>query len=480
MTANPNPPSGGYVPPATSPSSTNPSGAAQAGPGSGVYPAAQPGTGYPWDELITALKALTDAETGANARVEAARTAYAAIEKAPVGDPLVTPGAVTAEAKTNALNAYVQAGNDLVGLKNRQAQTAADIATAKQAYNEQQDKNALTPQTQARLQADTDAARKQADMYGAQAEQAAAQTKLLTSPEGKEKQAAETRLTNANAAVAETQKGYVESQTTLNAANEAEQRATAALTGARATAYPAESAAGITLQGAQANAAQATADATAQATREHQQGALGTFIDQTTAQAAAGLITKQEAEAQIEAFAQAQKTGATPYEWQQQADANARQVATSMIQSGQMVGLGQQFVAGGEPGGILEQAAAQWGFKAPSVQLHPTGAPAYMQSLGMTTGSPQPQAQGGAPAQGGPPAYLQSLPGDIPDYSHLSLAQIEAMHTAPAQQPAAASPSNVQVGATSPAGAMMGGVGGGLALGPIITGAPNYARLPGT
>jgi hypothetical protein len=442
-------------------------------PSATVYGQAPPATGYPWDQLTQQLDELAIAENQANQAINLAAGRYNEIKDLPVDDTdYPDPGTTSSKALSAALTAYVNASTKLTDVKQEQARTAGQIATAKQAYNDAQDKNQLTPQTIARLNADTDAAKQQALVYGAQAALAQAQADQLTSPEGQAAQAAKTRVDTAQAALIEAQKGQVGANNTLIAAQANESTARGGLIAAQGAAYPAESAAGITHQGAQANAAQAQADATATETEQHRRGALGTFIDQVTATAAAGLITQAEAERQIAAFAQAQATGATPFEWQQQADANARQVSTSMIQSGQMVGAGQQYVAGGEPGGILEQAAARWGFKAPSVQLHPTGAPAYMQSLGMTTGTPQ--AQGG-PA-GGPPAYMQSLPGGIPDYSHLSLAEIEALHAAPP----AASPSNVQLPATAPAGAQMGGVGGGLALGPIITGAPNYARLPGT
>jgi hypothetical protein len=468
MTVNPLPPQGGAA-----------AGAAIGGSTGTTAPG--PAAGYPWDDLNKQLDVLRGQEQQANQVAAAAKGQWDAVANTPTSE-LGQAGTITSAAKQAALDAYVQSAQGLAKLKSDQAVVAANIATAKQQYNEQQDKNLLTPETRKRLDADTQAAQAQAALYGTQAAEAQAQIDLLKSPDAVASRAADTRLKEAQAQSELARQASAKAQDVLTAAQAADTAAHTGLVGAQAQAYPAESAAGITLQGAQANQAQATADATAETTQEHQRGALGTFINQITATAAAGLITPAEAERQIAAFAQAQATGATPYEWQQQADANARQVATSMIQSGQMVGPNQQYVAGGEPGGLLEQAAARWGFKAPAVHLNATGAPAYMQSLGMTTGTPQPQGQG-APA-GGTPAYMQSLTGapqgGLPDYSHLSLAQIEAMH-GPSTPAAAPAPSGTATGpAGLPAGATAGGVNNGLLLGPIITGAPNYARLLAT
>jgi hypothetical protein len=176
----------------------------------------------PWDQLDEQLRQLVAQEDTATAAITAAASAYNAIKDAPIRDPNAFPpppgqpdpqaGAVSAEAKTQALNAYVAATTKLTELKQQEAQVAGDIATAKQKYQDQQDKLNPTPETKAKIVADTAAANAQSAYYGAQANEANARAAYLTSPEGKEKDAAAAALDRARADTEKAQQAYYGSE----------------------------------------------------------------------------------------------------------------------------------------------------------------------------------------------------------------------------------------------------------------------------
>lgn len=223
--------------------------------------------------------------------------------------------------------------------------------------------------------------------------------------------------------------------------------------------------------------------------KHEQLGALGTFIDQMHAAVGWGLISQADAEKQIAAQAQALETGASPFEWQSQADLNARAISQQILQSGAATAPGQQYMTGDEPGGAIAQALAGYGYAdAGGPRLAPVSQPAYMQSVGLTGGAPRAAAGAPAQAQGAGQGPL--------DYSHLSKAQVDAIFAhaqqlsgvpAPAPAPAPAAQLAGAPGGTTvvvnttpptplPPGHVMGGVGGGLPLTEPPAGAPNYVR----
>jgi hypothetical protein len=462
-------------------------------------PAAAP---MPWDQLDEQLRQLVAQEDTATAAITAAASAYNAIKDAPIRDPNAFPpppgqpdpqaGAVSAEAKTQALNAYVAATTKLTELKQQEAQVAGDIATAKQKYQDQQDKLNPTPETKAKIVADTAAANAQSAYYGAQANEANARAAYLTSPEGKEKDAAAAALDRARADTEKAQQAYYGSEQIYLGAQTNEATANAALTGAKATAYPSESAAAVASNTAQAAASTAEAAKYTEELRQKRLGDLGAYIDSLATAQKAGLIDQPTADKLIAAKEQADLTGGTQFEHQKQAEDSIRLLANDALQSGNAVRPDQQYMVGGGPGGDIAAALGGLGIQFTPTRLQPASMPAYAASLGITTPASVAAATG-VPAYAagliGPPAGLTDLSHLTPDQAHAALTGAAAPQ--PAAGPNAGSgvfdagssasslaPGNVPPGL--PPGATAGGVNNGLLLTAPITGAPNYARLPGT
>lgn len=188
-------------------------------------------------------------------------------------------------------------------------------------------------------------------------------------------------------------------------------------------------------------------------------GDLGAFIDATAEMQKQGLIDQATADRLVQSHVSASETGATPYQWQTQADTNLTNVSDQLVKSGAMVRSDQPYMVGGDPGGAIQQALARYGLQFPTTQLNPIGAPAYAQSLGLTTSQPQAAASNG----GGAPAYMASVTGP-PDLSHLTPDQVDALMTGKAGGFAGAT-SNVNTNPGAFAGAK-GGVNTGATMPP--------------
>lgn len=434
-------------------------------------PAAQPAPAapMPWDDQQRQLDAMKANLTNLDQARHRAYDAWAAIKDAPIdnsGTAYATPGSVTDQAKTQALNAYTSSEQKYAQALSDMGALSTDIATAKQKYQDEQDKLHPSPETAAKIAADTKAAEAQSGYYGAQANEAQARADYLTSPEGKAKDTAAAKLDEARAVTEKAQQDYYGAQQTYLGAQTTEANANAALTTAKATAYPGESAASVASANAQAAASTAETALHEEELRQKRLGDLGAFIDSMATAQKAGLIDQATAEQLVKAKEQALLTGATQFDQQKQADANMTTLAQQALQSGNAVRPDQQYMVGGGPGGDIAAALGNLGIQFTPTKLQPATMPAYAASLGVTT----PASVAAANAA---PAYAAGLMG--PEIVHTTPQQVMAeMQAAKAATPSTASlaPGNVPQG--QPPGTVMGGVGNGLALtAPIAgTGAP--------
>lgn len=467
--------SANMTPPTTDPSAV--AGGAALGGQTGVT---APGTApvprepMPWDDQQRQLDAMKTNLANLDAVRRQAAGAWDAVKDAPVDDRGVyaAPGTVTSQDRANALDAYTSSEQAYARALSDMGALSTDIAAAKQKYQDSQDKLNPTPEAKARVAADTAAANAQATYYRAQATEAQARADYLTSPEGKGKDKAAAKLDNARADTEKAQQAYYGTQQVYLGAQTAEANANAALTGARATAYPTESAAAVAANTAQAASSTAEAAVHEEELRKSRLGELGAFIDSLATAQKAGLITQAEAERLVAAKEQEALTGATAFDRQKQADANMTTLVNGALQSGNAVRPDQQYVVGGNPGGDIQRMLGGLGIQYTPAPLQPATMPSYAASLGLA-------APAGVAAANGAPAYAQGLMGPpaVEDWSGHDLRALHATLTGSAPQPAAppAAPPPA-----APPGATLGGVNNGLLLSAPITGAPNYARLPGT
>ncbi len=201
---------------------------------------------------------------------------------------------------------------------------------------------------------------------------------------------------------------------------------------------------------AQGTATDIAGQVSAEDLHQKQLGELGTLQEQLQKQVDAGTLKASDARDILQAAVDKLRTGATPYERQQQTAANSLAVARDAMQQGTLVNMGQPYATGAEPGGAYSQMSENLGYGPYSQPLNPTPLPRALASLGGDVNAPYTAGQLGLPAQGTPgggptsadsftfsPA-VQNGPGNVPpavasvgqaaiDWSALTFQQAKAL-----------------------------------------------------
>jgi hypothetical protein len=153
---------------------------------------------------------------------------------------------------------------------------------------------------------------------------------------------------------------------------------------------------------AQARASDIAGNVSEEDLHQKQIGELGTLREQLQKQVDAGSLSASDARDILQAAVDKLRTGATPYDRQQQTAANSLAVARDAMQQGTLVNMGQPYATGAEPGGAYSQMSENLGYGPYSQPLNPTPLPRAIQSLGGDVTTPYTAGQLGLPAQGTP------------------------------------------------------------------------------
>jgi hypothetical protein len=139
--------------------------------------------------------------------------------------------------------------------------------------------------------------------------------------------------------------------------------------------------------------ANADADAAALKVEQDRKGALLTLADQLHQAIVSGHLTPEQATERMNQ----EMTGATAFQRQQEADANATNLLSTMAKYGGVVPQGSKYIPGGEPGGAFQQGMKQLGVNYTPTQIQAMSP----QGMGAQLGMPiTPQVAGSYDAQG--------------------------------------------------------------------------------
>jgi hypothetical protein len=310
-----------------------------------------------------------------------------------------------------------EARNDPATLQEQQLRVAA--AQAQIAEN-----NAQIALANARLQAEFNP-----ESVEAKNELTRAQSELTRAQVGA--QQASTAYDNARAAAYPAESAANVGATTASAA--ANQAQAAQIQALIAAGMPAAQAAQTVAQGRASNAAAAVSE---EELRQKQIGELAVLQEQLDKQVLAGTLSRAAARDALQAAVDKLRTGATPYERQQQTAQSSLAFARDAMQAGTLVNMGQPYATGAEPGGAYSRMSEQLGFGPYSQTLNPTPLPKAIQNIGADVNTPYTAAQlGGAPQTlqagqqmaGGDPRAIQAAGEAAIDWSALTFQQAKAL-----------------------------------------------------